>query len=441
MEDRLIQADLQHVWHPFTQHSEWEESRPLVIQSAVGAELIDTQGNRYLDGVASLWVGVHGHQHPVVDGAIRDQLARVAHTTLLGLANVPAVELAETLARVTPGDLSRVFYSDCGSAAVEIALKMAFQYQRQAGDARRTVFARFEHAYHGDTLGAVSVGGIDLFHQVFGPLLFDSVGLPTPLNGEDEDALADEACRRLDAVADTLCAIIVEPLVQAAAGMRMHSARFLDRVLGHAKDLGAMVILDEVATGLGRTGTLFAAEQLHTPVDILCLGKGLSNGYLPLAATLTTERVYEAFVGRHDQAFFHGHSFTGNPLGCAAARACLQLFDDEDTLTHVRSLAESLRAQLAPIAARSDVAQVRQTGLMVGIDLLAPDGAALPSDLRIGHRLCLSMRARGVVLRPLGDTLVLMPPLCLTHEQLDRLVRAVVDTLDQDLPRMLGTGR
>lgn len=429
----LIDADKRTLWHPFTQHSAWEQHQPLVIAAAEGAELIDSDGARYLDGVASLWVGVHGHRHPKVDQAVREQLDRVAHTTLLGLANVPSVRLAEALLAKAPGQLSRVFYSDAGSTAVEIALKMAFQWQQQAGNTQRTRFARFDHAYHGDTLGAVSVGGIDLFHQVYGPLLFDTVALPTPLHPDPavEDTLLQQALATLDAHGDTLAAIIVEPLVQGAAGMRMHSPAYLDAILQRAQELGALVILDEVATGFGRTGTLFAAEQLSVAPDFLCLGKGLSNGYLPLAATLATERVFQGFVGEHRHTFFHGHTFTGNPLACAAGVASLELFEQERTLERVQARAAQLAQGLQALSARPEVAQVRQRGLMVGVDLVSASGAPFDPGLRMGARVCQAMRSQGVILRPLGDTLVLMPPLCISAAQIEQLLAAVEWGLNQ----------
>ena len=428
----LVESDRRYIWHPFTQHAEWQESEPLMIASAQGAELIDTEGRRYLDGVASLWVGVHGHRHPRVDAAIRAQLDRVAHSTLLGLSNVPATRLAELLIRMAPAPMSRVFFSDAGSTAVEIALKMAFQWQQQAGDPKRTRFARFEHAYHGDTLGAVSVGGIDLFHQVYGPLLFETVALPTPLDPDPatEAKLLQQALATLDAEGDTLAAIIVEPLVQGAAGMRMHSPAYLNAILSKAKQVGALVILDEVATGFGRTGTLFAAEQLAVAPDLMCLGKGLSNGYLPLAATLASERIFQGFVGSPRDTFFHGHTFTGNPLACAAGVACLELFEEEQTLAHVAERAVQLREGLKALSAHVHVAAIRQQGLMIGLDLCQADGEAYDPSARTGARLCQSLRAHGVLLRPLGDTVVLMPPLCISQAQVVQLLGAVQWGLD-----------
>ena len=424
--DALHGLDHRYLWHPFTQQETWERVEPLVIAAAEGCELIGLDGRRYLDAISSLWVSVHGHRHPAVDGAIRAQLDRVAHTTLLGLSHPLAIALAEQLAAVTPGNLTRTFYSDAGSTAVEIALKMAFQWHQQRGDTRRARFASLSNAYHGDTLGAVSVGGIDLFHAVYGPLLFDRITLKAPAFREDEQALAARAVAQLQAAGDELAAIVVEPLVQGAAGMLMHTAAFLDPVLQAARDLGALVIIDEVATGFGRTGTLFASEQLKTPPDLLCLGKGLTNGYLPLAATVATERVYEGFLGAADRTFFHGHTFTGNPLACGAALASLQLFDTEDTLAHVATLVPHLAAGLAALADRCPhVWQVRQHGLMTGVALRAPDGEPPAPSARTGHLVAMAARRHGVVLRPLGDTMVLMPPLCMTTAQLDTVLGAL----------------
>ncbi len=421
----LTTLDLQHLWHPFTQQRDWTSTEPMVIASAEGCELIDTEGRRYLDGVGSLWVGVHGHRHPAVDAAVRDQLDRVAHSTLLGLSHPPAIQLAERLTHVAPEDLTRVFYSDSGSTAVEIALKMAFQWHQQRGDSRRLRFAALSNAYHGDTLGAVSVGGIDLFHKVYGPLLFAVDRLDAPRFRDREEELAGRAVDRIRSLGPDLAALIVEPLVQGAAGMLMHTPAFLRPVLEAAREVGALLIVDEVATGLGRTGTLFATEQVGVQPDLLCIGKGLTNGYLPVAATLATERVYEGFVGDGRRTFFHGHTFTGNPLGCAAALACIETFETEKTLDHVARTIPHLETLLDDLSQSCpQVWEVRQQGLMVGIELRTPEGEALDPSKRLGHRVCMAARAHGAILRPLGDVVVLMPPLAMTATQLTRLVRA-----------------
>ena len=426
----LVDLDLAHVWHPFCQFAEWAESEPLMIESAEGCELIDTLSRRYIDAVGSLWVGVHGHRHPVVDAAVKAQLDRIAHSTFLGLSHPPAVTLAKKLVDITPERLNRVFFSDSGSSAVEVALKMAFQSQQQRGETQRTRFASLSQAYHGDTVGAVSVGGIDLFHGVYKPLLFDALHLPCPDHFEDEESLANQAISLLENEGDRLVALIVEPLVQGAAGMRMHSPNYLNPILAKARELGALVILDEVATGFGRTGTLFACEQLEIEPDFLCLGKGLTNGYLPLAVTLASEAVFETFIGAHGKTFFHGHTYTANPLGCAAANACLELFESESTMEGVSELVDTLRQSLQRLEQRKDIALVRQKGLMVGIDLLSPEGKPLNASDRTGNLVCQEARHHGVILRPLGDTLVMMPPLCMSTRQVKQVVSTIEVVLD-----------
>ena len=322
------QLDHDHLWHPFTQQQAWCEEEPLVIERAEGSHLIATDGRRYLDGVSSLWCNVHGHRHPGIDRAIRDQLDRVAHSTMLGLSHPGAAELAARLVELAPPGLSRVFYSDSGSTATEIALKMAFQYQQQRGGqhVRRTSFVHLRDAYHGDTIGSVSVGGIDLFHATYRPLLFKAHAAEPGDAGDLERILALHE--------EEVAAVIVEPLVQGAAGMLVHPPGYLRAVRELCDAFGVLLICDEVATGFGRTGTMFACEQEQVAPDLLCLAKGLTGGYMPLAATLATERVYEGFLGAPEEqrTFFHGHTYTGNPLACAAALASLDAFESERTL-------------------------------------------------------------------------------------------------------------
>ena len=371
----------------------------MVIERAEGTDLIDSEGNRYIDGVSSLWCNVHGHRHPLIDQAVHDQLERVAHSTMLGLTHRSAAELAARLVDLAPPDLSRVFYSDSGSTATEVALKMAFQYWRQRGGqhARRTSFVSLRDAYHGDTLGAVSVGGIDLFHAAYSPLLFEEVA-----------------------------AVIVEPLVQGAAGIRVQPPGYLRRVRELCDRHDIFLICDEVATGFGRTGTMFACERERVAPDFLCLGKGLTGGYLPLAATLTTERVYEGFLGAPEDArtFFHGHTFTGSPLACAAALANLDAFEAEHTLLRLQPKIRLLGELLRQAAAMPEVAEVRGCGFMAGIDL----GEHEPG-VRLGHRVTMEARRRGAIVRPLGDVIVLMPPLAISKADLRRLVEIVVESI------------
>jgi adenosylmethionine-8-amino-7-oxononanoate aminotransferase len=408
----LAALDKQVLWHPFTQQRGWAEEDPVVIERAEGTTLYDTDGNAYIDGVSSLWCNVHGHRHPTIDAAIRAQLDRVAHSTMLGLSHAPAIELARRLVEIAPAGLTRVFYSDSGSTAVEIALKMAFQYWAQRGEPQRSRFVCLREAYHGDTIGSVSVGGIDLFHAVYRPLLFDAL----QVDAGDAEQLA----RTLAAHGDEVAAVIVEPLVQGAAGMLMQPPGYLRRVRELCDAHGVLLICDEVATGFGRTGRMFACEHEGVSPDLMCVAKGLTGGYLPLAATLTTEAIYDGFLGAHEEyrTFFHGHTYTGNPLACAAAIATLDVFEQEDTLARVQSAIELLTELLAEeVAPLPRVREIRQRGLMVGIEL-----EGFPAAARIGHQVTLEARRNGAIIRPLGDVVVLMPPLAISPGELRRLV-------------------
>jgi adenosylmethionine-8-amino-7-oxononanoate aminotransferase len=416
----LAASDRRHLWHPFTaQHAWCDEEPPLVIDHAEGASLYDTDGNAYIDGVSSLWCNVHGHRHPEIDAAVRAQLGRVAHSTMLGLSHEPAIELAERLVAIAPRGLRRVFYSDSGSTAVEVALKMAYQWWAQRGEPERNGFVCLESSYHGDTLGAVSVGGIDTFHALYRPLLFDT------LRARAGDA--SDLAELLERHGSRIAAVIVEPLVQGAAGMLMQPRGYLRAVRELCDRYGVLLICDEVATGFGRTGRMFACDHEDVSPDLLCVGKGLTGGYLPLAATLTSERIYEGFLGRPEEhkTFFHGHTYTGNPLACAAAVATLELFDRERTLELLAPKIELLARTLAHrVAILPAVAEVRQRGFMVGIELEAGD-----PDARLGHRVTLAARRRGAIIRPLGDVLVLMPPLSIREAELARLVAVTASSI------------
>ncbi len=417
--------DHDHLWHPFTQQRDWVEEQPLLIEGAEGCELIDTEGRRYLDGTSSLWCNVHGHRHPAIDQAVRDQLDRVAHSTMLGLSHRGAAELAAQLVGIAPSGLSRVFYSDSGSTAVEVALKMAFQYWQHRGGqhVRKTSFVCLEGAYHGDTIGSVSVGGMELFHSTFGPLLFEAHRAPAG----DIEAIARLVAMREEEVA----AIVVEPLVQGAAGMLTHPPGYLRDLRRLCDRHRILLICDEVATGFGRTGTMFACEQEGVSPDLLCVAKGLSGGYMPLAATLATERIYEAFLGALSEfkTFFHGHTYTGNPLACAAALASLEVFRRERTLVRLQPKIRLLAEWLGEVEKLEEVSEVRQRGLMVGIDLGEHD-----PELRLGHRVVLEARKRGVIVRPLGDVIVLMPPLAISKQDLRRLVDVVAESIRAAYP-------
>jgi adenosylmethionine---8-amino-7-oxononanoate aminotransferase len=422
---QAARLDHDHLWHPFTQQREWVTEEPLMIERAEGTELIDTEGRRYLDGVSSLWCNVHGHRHPAIDEAVRGQLDRVAHSTMLGLSHRGAAELAGRLVEIAPPGLARVFYSDSGSTAVEVALKMAFQYWRHRGGqhVRKTSFICLEGAYHGDTIGSVSVGGMPLFHSTFEPLLFEA--------HRAEPGNIDEIAQLLAIREEEVAAVVMEPLVQGAAGMITHPPGYLRAVRRLCDRHGALLICDEVATGFGRTGTMFACEQEGVSPDLLCLAKGLTGGYLPLAATLATERIYAAFLGARSEfkTFFHGHTYTGNPLACAAAIASLDVFERERTLVRLQPKIRLLSEWLAEVERMREVKEVRQCGLMVGIDLGDQD-----PELSLGHRVVLEARRRGVIVRPLGDVIVLMPPLAISKQDLRRLVQVVAESIRAAYP-------
>jgi adenosylmethionine---8-amino-7-oxononanoate aminotransferase len=414
----LAAADRAYLWHPFTQQRGWVEEEPVIIERGEGTDLIDVHGTPYIDGVSSLWCNVHGHAHPRIDAAVSEQLGKVAHSTMLGLSHRPAIELARRLVELAPPGLTRVFYSDSGSTATEIALKMAFQYWRQRGQDRRR-FVALRMAYHGDTIGSVSVGGIDLFHSLYEPLLFET------LRAEPGDVAG--MSRLLAEYEGEVAAVIMEPLVQGAAGMLVHPPGYLRAVRDLCDRHGVLLILDEVATGFGRTGRMFACEHEGVAPDLLCLAKGLTGGYLPLAATLASERIYEGFLGEFEEfrTFFHGHTYTGNPLACAAALATLDVFREERTLERLQPKIGLLAELLEPVAAHPAVRQVRRRGFMVGIELVEH-----PLPVRIGHRVTLEARLRGAIIRPLGDVLVLMPPLSISREDLTRLVETTIEAID-----------
>ena len=441
--ERIRQLDHAHLWHPFTPMQAWFEEDPVVIVHGDGNELIGDDGRRYLDGVSSLWCNVHGHNHPELNAAITAQLGRVAHTTLLGLTHVPAVQLAERLVGLAPPGLTRVFYSDSGATAEEAALKMALQYWHLSGQPGKTRFASLVQAYHGDTLGAVGVGYSETFHRFFKPVLADALRLTPPhvrrwrdrlSHDEALDLAVGEARDSIAREADVLAAVVVEPLMQGAAGMWPHPPDYLRALRESTTEAGVLLVCDEVATGFGRTGTMFACEQAGVAPDLLCVAKGITGGYLPLAATLATERVHDAFLGppAAGRTFYHGHTYTGNPLGCAAALASLDIFERERTLDRLGPKTHRLEQLLARhVALLPHVADVRQRGVMVGIELAADATARRPYPAadRIGARVVLEARRRGVIVRPLGDVVVLMPPLSITADEIERLVTVVRDAI------------
>jgi adenosylmethionine-8-amino-7-oxononanoate aminotransferase len=439
--DDIRRWDAEHVWHPFTQMQEYLASEPLVVVRGEGNYLIDDRGRRLFDGTSALWCNLLGHRVPEIDMAVSEQLGRFAHTTLLGTTHPGVAELAKRLVEIAPPGLNHVFFSDNGATAVESALKIAFQYRllTQGGDAaQHAVYLSLDNAYHGDTLGAAAVGGVELFHDIFKPILLPSLKTPSPYcyrcpvgktPGECSIDCADELDRALVQANGRVCAVILEPGVQAAAGMLTLPEGFLARAADSCHRHGALLILDEVATGFGRTGTMFACQREGVVPDLLCVAKGLTGGYLPVAATLATDRVYDVFLGRYHEYrhFFHGHTYTGNALGCAAALATLRLLSDGQVIRRVADKARVLREAVAPLAAHRHVGDIRQAGLMCGIELVADRStkAVFPPGDRIGYRICLSLRDRGIFLRPLGDVIVLMPPLSSTDDELQYLAASL----------------
>ena len=438
-DEMLTHWDHEHLWHPFTPMQQWTSESPVVIARGEGNVLIDTAGRRYLDGVSSLWCNVHGHNRPELNQAITSQLQEIAHSTLLGLTHRPAIELARRLTEITPAGLTRVFYSDSGATSVEVAIRMALQFWQLTGSPQKTMLASLREDYHGDTLGAVGVGYSEPFHRFYRALLPETVRLTPPHvwrweeRLEESDALdraVDEAERLLTGHADRLAALIVEPVMQGAVGMWPQPSGYLRALRDMATRLGILLVCDEVATGFGRTGTMFACEQEQVSPDLLCVAKGLTGGYLPLAATLTSERVYDAFLGSpaEGRTFFYGHTYTGNPLGCAVALASLDLFDTDRVMSQLEEKIVRLRTGLREtVAALVHVADIRQRGLMVGIELMHNAGTRTPypAEVRMGARVAVEARQEGVIVRPLADVVVLMPPLSITLAEIDQLVAAV----------------
>lgn len=440
----LRQWDNEHVWHPFTPMQAYRDENAPIIVAGDGFDLIDAHGDRYLDGISSLWCNVHGHRVPEIDAAVRDQLDRIAHSTLLGLSNPPSIELAQRLVELTPDGLNKVFYSDSGATAVEVALKIAYQFHLQRRDApgRRDLFICLSEAYHGDTIGSVSVGGIELFHGVYGGLLFETVKVPAPVTyrtpmGYSAETYLEHCYAELQRVVvenrHRVAGLVIEPLVQGAAGILVHPQGYLKQVRELTAEHDIPLIADEVAVGFGRTGTLFACEQEGVVPDIMCLAKGISGGYLPVAATLTTEAIFDAFLAEPaaGKTFYHGHTYTGNALGCAAALASLELFEKNNVLANVTRNAERLAQHLAKFAEEPHVGEVRRKGVMVGIELVADKATKRPysPEKRMGHRVTLAARRRHVIIRPLGDVVVLMPAPAMPGELIDRLCDVTLDSI------------
>ena len=437
--DDLLRWDREIVWHAFTQMAEYE---PFIVESARGCTLYATDGREYLDGVSSMWCNLHGHRHPKLDAAVREQLDRVAHVTSLGMSNPTSIRLAKRLTEIAPQGLSHVFFAGDGSSAIEVALKMSLQYWRQRSDPRpdKIKYLAFGDAYHGDTLGSVSVGGVARFHEMFRPLLFDVVRVPLPdCYRLPEDICREDACQyyldKLETVLaaehEQIAALIIEPLVQCAAGMVTHPEGFLRGVRALTRKYSVFMIADEVAVGFGRTGTMFACQQEELAPDFLCLGKGITGGYLAHSAVLTCDEVWDAFLGDYadGRTFFHGHTYGGNPLAAAVGLASLELFEQERTLAALPAKVERLASHLRRIAQFEHVGDIRQRGLIAGIELVQDRGTRRPFDWKDqrGRQVCDHALTHGVWLRPLGNVIVVMPPLAITLEELDRICVAVED--------------
>ena len=416
--DYWVTADKQHCWHPFTRQGEWEESDPLVLVSGDGVWLQDSEGRKYIDGNSSIWTNIHGHNHPYINQAISDQLSKVAHTSYLGFANPRASELAQRLCGFFPdSDLERVFFSDDGSTAVECALKMALQYRQQTEELERTQFIAFDQAYHGDTLGAASLGGVSAFFKCFQKFGFSARHL------KNLDGLLSLGAEEISQTA----AVIIEPLVQGVNQIHPWPKGMLRSIREWCDAHGVHLILDEVMTGFGRTGTMFACQQEDVIPDFLCLAKGLTGGYMPLAATMVKSNVYEAFLGDTEKAFYYGHSYTANQLGCAAALANLNLFEKEKTLELLPEKVELLKSSLAIIAEKYEIVyEVRQCGLVAGVELRQPCGQPFSRGSRVGEKLCLIAREHGLLTRAIQDTIVIMPPLSIEREE----IRTMIASLD-----------
>lgn len=434
----LRRLDKQHAWHPFTPMKPWLEGDPLVITSADGMHLIDSDGNRYLDGTSSLWCNVHGHRVPEIDAAIRGQLDKVAHTTMLGLASEPATLLAERLMKFVPAGLTKVFYSDAGATATEVAFKLAAQYWFNVGRPAKNEFVGFAEAYHGDTVGAMSIGRMPAFHKPYFPMLFKAHFAPTPYVYRSDlaggpDAVRDHCLAALDATlkehGERIAAVCIEPMVQGAGGIIVQPPGFLAGVAKLAAKYDVLLIADEVAVGFGRTGQMFACEHEGVRPDLMCVAKGITGGYLPLAATFASQKIFDAFLGDpwEGRTFYHGHTYTGNPLACAAALASLGLFEKNDLVAGVARKAASLATMLDALRDLPHVGEVRQFGFMVGVELVAEKVTKSPFDpqWRVGAEVCMACRKYGVIVRPLGDVVVIMPPLAMGEDDLAAIVEAV----------------
>ncbi len=445
--ETLVDWDKRYLWHPFTQMQDWLAEEPVIIERGEGCYLIDITGNRYIDGIASMWTNVHGHNHPALNAALKTQIDKIAHTTLLGYSNIPAIQLAQKLVELTPAGLNKVFYSDNGSTAVEVALKIAYQYWQHKKTPQRKLFIHFDNSYHGDTIGAMSVGGIDSFHTTFDSLLFKGIRVsaletyPPSRAVDTSDNASAVKIRWLNAVEralseheEQIAGIILEPLIQGAGGMLIAPQGFLKELAALAKRWETLLIVDEVMTGFGRTGKMWACEHEDVTPDLLCTAKGLAGGYLPLAATLTTDEIYNAFLGEYRdlKTFFHGHTFTGNPLACAVALENIAIFERENLLSQLQSTIEHFRNRLQEFYKLPHVGDVRVCGFAAGVELMKNSDTCTPYPFeeQVGIRVCKEALTRGAILRPLVNTIVLMPPLQISISELDTLLDIAYSSIE-----------
>ncbi len=439
---RLLEWGKDHLWLPFTQMKDYDRD-PLIIERGDGIMLTDTQGKSYYDGFSSVWLNVHGHRKSELNEAIRRQLDRIAHSTLLGMTNIPATELAKKLVDIAPQGLTRVYYSDSGAEAVEIALKIAFQYWKNQGNEHKQKFVTMRNGYHGDTIGAVSVGNIDIFHQVYRPLLFDSFRAPYPYTyrhpSGDPDACRDDCLGQLEAILRehhrSIAALIVESMIQGASGMIVMPPGFYSGVEKLCRQYGVLLIADEVAAGFGRTGRMFACEHEGVTPDIMTVAKGITGGYLPIAATLTTEAIYQAFYADYAEmkTLYHGHSYTGNQLGCAVALENLRLFEQDHIVEAVQAKSEIIARELSALRDLKHVGDIRQLGFMAGIELVADRETREPYLFleRKGYQTTLKMRELGMLSRPMGDVIVFMPPLVSSESELKAMIGIMQEAILQ----------
>ena len=435
--------DKKYLWHPFTQMKDFVNEEPLIIEDGRGVILRDINGKEYIDGISSMWCNIHGHRRKEIDNAIKDQLDKVAHTTLLGMSNIPSAKLAKRLVEITPEGLNKVFYSDNGSNAIEVAIKMAFQYWQYKGHRDKTKFVTLQYGYHGDTLGAVGVGGIDIFHSVFKPLLLKTFVSPSPYcyrcpYDKDKAACSFECLGGLEEIlsknSGSVAAMVMEPLVQGAGGMIVHPEGFLSGVKDLCEKYNILLIADEVMVGFGRTGKMFACSHENVTPDILTISKGLNGGYMPLAATLATDEIYNAFLGKYSEqkTFFHGHTYTGNPLACAAALASIDIFGNEKVIEGLEPKIRALQERLEQFWELKSVGDVRQCGLIAGIELVKNRETKEPYswEEKIGIRVSYEARQRGLITRPLSNVMVVMPPLSIKISELNNMMEILYESIE-----------